>query len=33
MKEFMIWFHGMLNLVWAETEMEARQILKEQYDA
>lgn len=32
MKEFSIWFKGVLNFVWAHNETEARRILKEQYE-
>ena len=32
MKEFMIWFNGVLNYVVAENEMEARKILREQIE-
>lgn len=31
MKLFRIWYKNCVNLVWANTEMEARKILKEQY--
>jgi len=30
MKCFEIWFNNVVNYIWAETEMEARKILREQ---